>query len=116
MKKIIVIFLVIIALWGIWKIYSFEMFDVENISLARISVKGKRFVIGVNYIAPGATAEDVIQVRKMYGNGEIDVVKNFTEYNNFIDATLINDSLLKLVLSDTGYYNSRPDTLVIKFK
>lgn len=91
------------------------MFDVENTTLSKIPVKGKQFVIGVNYIAPGATAEDVIQVRKMYGNGEVEVIKNFTEYNNFISANLINDSLLSLILSDTGYYNRAPDTLLIKF-
>ena len=115
MKRFIIIVVIIVMSFCIWKMASFKMFDVEDISLSKIPVKGQGFSIGVNYVSTGATTEDVIQVRKLYNNGKVEVVKNINEYNNFMSSTLVGDSLLRLVLSDTGYYKRGPDTIMIKF-
>ncbi|RFM32357.1 hypothetical protein [Chitinophaga silvisoli] len=74
MRRIIIVVVIVILSFIIWKLASFKMFDVESVSLSKIPVKGKNYVIEINYVSAGATTEDVIQVRRLYENGEFDVV------------------------------------------
>jgi len=115
MRRIIIVLVIVIVSFIIWKLASFKMFDVESVSLSKIPIQGRNFVIDINYISAGATIEDVIQVRRLYENGKFDVVRNIKEYNSFLSADLVGGSLLKLVVSDTGYYKRGPDTIMIKF-
>ncbi|SFW82994.1 hypothetical protein [Chitinophaga sancti] len=114
MKKFILITIIVIALVIIWQVGNFTLFPVERINLSRHPVKGKNFSLDVTYVSTGATTDNVIQIRKLYDDGRVEIVKNIEEYNNFLGASLVGDSLLKLVVSDTGYYKRGPDTIMVK--
>jgi len=71
--------------------------------------------IEIYYVELGATTNDVIQVRKENQEKPIWVSE---KYNYIKSSKLIDDTLLQLVLSDTGYhnYNNKLDTLNINVK
>lgn len=87
--------------------------EMEETLLAEHSlVNGKK--VRIYFISPGATAQDVIQIREK-GNDKI--IANFEKYNYLKSSMLENDSTLKLVVSDTGYQkNPKFDTLLLKLK
>ncbi|ATL45710.1 hypothetical protein COR50_00225 [Chitinophaga caeni] len=116
MKKwtiLISISLVIVAV-VIWKLATFEIFEVEEIELSSYPIRTRGYILEIRYLAAGATTRDVVQVRKKYANREIDVVKNIEGYNVLVSSYLIGDSLLHLVVKDTGYFKRPPDTIVVK--
>lgn len=114
MRKIILAATIVIILLISWQVATFKLFPVERINLSKHTVKDKSFSIDVSYVSAGATTDDVIQVRKIYEDGRAEILQNMKDYNNFIRASLIGDSLLRLVVSDTGYYERSPDTIVVK--
>lgn len=118
MKKwtiIISISLVVIVAIVTWKLATFEMFEVEEVGLSSYPIKAKGYTLEIKYVTAGATTTDIVQVRKKYANGKIDIVKNIEGYNDLVSSYLTGDSLLHLVVRDTGYYKRPPDTIVVKF-
>lgn len=71
--------------------------------------------IKIYYVGLGATTNDVIQIRK--GNQEKPLWVS-DKYNFMESSKLINDTLLQLILSDTGFHNykNKLDTLIINVK
>jgi hypothetical protein len=69
--------------------------------------------IKVFYVGLGATTNDVIQVRKANQESPIKV---FEKYNYLESSMLVNDTLLQLVLNDTGYFKNKPDTFTVNIK
>ena len=71
--------------------------------------------IMIYYIGGGATTSDVMQVRKFNYDKPLWVNK---KYNYLQSSKLINDTLLQLVLSDTGYHNNnnKLDTIILNVK
>lgn len=90
------------------------MFEVTEISLASHPVKSGDYTVEIKYVAAGATTEDVMQVRRVHNNGKVDIVKNIQGYNDLIYSYLRGDSVLYMMIRDTGYYKGFPDTLVVK--
>jgi hypothetical protein len=72
-------------------------------------------VIQVDYVSLGATTNDVMQVRKSHNSTPIWVSE---KYDYLESSTLLNDTLLQLVLGDTGYLgkNKQLDTILVKIK
>ena len=69
--------------------------------------------IEIYYVELGATTNDVIQVRK---ENQDKIIWVSEKYNYIKSSKLINDTSLQLVLSDTGYYNNKLDTININVK
>lgn len=69
--------------------------------------------IRIYYVSLGATTNDVIQVRKSKRDTPIWAVD---KYNYLKSSKLVNDTLLQMVLSDTGFRNNNNkfDTVLIK--
>jgi hypothetical protein len=71
--------------------------------------------IKIYYVGLGATTNDVLQVRKENQNK---LLWANDKYNYMISSKLINDTILEIVLSDTGYhnYNNKPDTIILNVR
>ncbi len=71
--------------------------------------------IRIFYVELGATANDVIQVRKDHEDKPLAV---FDKYNYLKGSKLVDDTSLQLLLSDTGYnnYNNKIDTIILVVK
>ena len=70
--------------------------------------------IQIYFVAVGATAQDNIQVRKLPDNK---IIASFEKYNYLKGSYLINDSILHLILIDTGYNKTNKfDTLTVEVK
>jgi hypothetical protein len=93
---------------------SCQLYTIDRETLAHIELTKKGFSVDVDYVATGATSEDVIQIRKVYSNGKSEVVKNVSSYNKLLNYHLDGDSLLSVVLSDTENISVRGDTLRVK--
>jgi hypothetical protein len=118
MKWISIITLVIgiaIAFIG-YKMATFEIFDVEKTSLAKLPVSGKDYVIDISFVQAGATTEDVIQIKKVFSNGKEEIIKNFSKYNCLVKSKLIKDTIVQVILVNTYYYANEPDTLDVIIK
>ncbi|WP_343704262.1 hypothetical protein [Chitinophaga sp.] len=116
-KQAIAIFVflaIAIILTVTWKLVTFEMFEVTEISLASHPVKSGNYTVEIKYVTAGATTVDVMQVRKVHNDGKVDIVKNIEGYNDLIYSYLTGDSVLYMMIRDTGYDKSFPDTLVVK--
>ena len=112
MKNIFIVFLLLVG--QIFCTSSCKLYTVDRENLAHIELKERGFSIDVDYVAPGATSEDVLQIRKVYLNGRSEVVKNVSSYNKVLSYQLDGDSLLNLVVSDTESISIRVDTLWLK--
>ena len=69
--------------------------------------------IEILYVALGATTEDVIQVKR---SNRKEPVKVFTKYNCLESSKLLNDTLLQVVVNDTGYFKNKADTFMVTVK
>jgi hypothetical protein len=71
--------------------------------------------IKIYFVGVGATTNDVIQVRK---SGSDKLLWVSDKYNCLKTSELINDTSLRLVLTDTGYHNydNKPDTVLVNIK
>jgi hypothetical protein len=71
--------------------------------------------IGVYYVGLGATSNDVIQVKKLKEDRLLWVSE---KYNFLTSSVLLGDTLLRLVLTDTGYHNhsNKFDTIFVNVK
>lgn len=117
MKKV-VIYTVVIALIGIigyiiYQIATFSLFDVEMKKVAEIKVPNKSYKITLYYIAGNATAQDVIQVKKQFKEGEV-ILKNYERYNFVNSYEILSDTTLQLILSDTAFTERKADTMLLK--
>lgn len=94
--------------------HSCVMFEKDEKLLAEHQ-KSNGEKIKIYFVALGATTSDVIQVRSENYNDPIWVSDKY----NFLESTkLVGDTLLQLVLSDTGYhsYNNKRDTIIVNVK
>lgn len=114
MKQLFVITFIVIVLLISWQVANFKLFSVERTSLCRHKVGGRNFSLDITRVSAGATTDDVIQISKLYDDGSFEVVQNLEDYNNFVGSGLIGDSLLKLVVRDTGSYEGNADTILVK--
>jgi hypothetical protein len=117
MKKSIILILVIVGIIVIatigYKLANFKIFEIEKKSLLELPIKGADYSVDISFIQAGATTEDVIQLKKVYKSGKEEIIRNFSKYNFLIKSELINDSLILVVVQDTGYYGNKPDTFNI---
>ena len=104
--------LIVLVLVNIF-IVQCTVFKKEETLLAEyICSNGDR--IRIYFVAVGATAQDNIQVRKLPNNK---IIAAFEKYNYLKTSNLINDSLLQVVLSDTGYNKTNKlVTLTVRLK
>lgn len=88
-----------------------DLFEKEETLLAtHTRANGEK--VSVYQVSLGATTEDVIQVRN--GKKNVQVLR---AYNCFINSSLIGDTVLKLVLTDTGYHSHNSiDTINVNLR
>ena len=95
-------------------IHGCSLFEKDETLLAEHK-KGNGEKIKIYHIGVGATSKDVIHVRKSSSKTPIWVNDKY----NFLESSkLINDSILQLILSDTGYHNlnNKLDTIDVNVK
>ncbi len=107
MKAFIIIVVIFIA-------NGCKLFDKDERLLAEHQ-KSNGEKIKIYYVSLGATTNDVIQVRKSNQDSSIWALD---KYNYLQSSKLINDTLLQMVLSDTGFNNNNNkfDTVIVKIK
>ena len=90
------------------------MFKKDETLLASYT-NSNREKINIYYVGLGATTNDVIQVRKPKQDSPLWVSE---KYNCLTSSELLGDTLLQLVLTDTGYHNhnNRLDTVFVNVK
>jgi len=76
---------------------------------------GQASEVRIYYLGLGATTNEVIQVRKEV-NRSVEVIKTFENYNHLIGSRMINDSLLQVVIDNTGYLPTKGDTMFVNVK
>lgn len=108
MKKVLVIGLATALLS-----YSCNIFE-KNERLLSEHTKSNGDKIKIYYVGLGATTSNVIQIRVTPSNrGEL-LIKAIENYDYLESSKLINDSLLQIVVNDSGYYMHKPDTIFVK--
>jgi len=107
MKVFIIIIVIFIAI-------GCKLFD-KNERLLAEHQRSNGEKINIYYVSLGATTNDVIQVRKSNQDSSIWALD---KYNYLKSSELINDTILQMVLSDTGVNNiiNRYDTVFVKVK
>jgi len=87
----------------------------KNESLLAEHQKSTGEKIKIYYVSLGATTNDVIQVRKSNKDSSLWALD---KYNYLKSSKLIGDSILEMVLSDTGFNNrnNKFDTVLVKVK
>lgn len=108
MKRFLFCLLVLVAFYG--------CLAVDRIKWLEIPVKEKGIIISVDYVAPGATSADVVQVGKRVPYGQMEVLKNMNPYDTLLSYEMIGDTVLQLVLCDTPYrsFSGRIDTVLVR--
>jgi DNA-binding MarR family transcriptional regulator len=84
--------------------------EIEKRTLANYKTN-QGIKINIYYVDPGATGKEVIQVTSISIGKVENVIANF-EKNYLKNSALANDSLLILVLTDSG--NAKLDTVKLK--
>lgn len=107
MKAFIIIVVIFIA-------NGCNLFD-KNERLLAEHQKSNGEKIKIYYVSLGATTNDVIQVRKSNQDSSIWAID---KYNYLKSSKLISDTILQMVLSDTGFNNNsnKYDTVIVKVK
>lgn len=107
MKAFIILMVVFIA-------NGCTLFDKDERLLAEHQ-KSTGEKIRIYYVSLGATTNDVIQVRKSNQDSSIWALD---KYNYLKSSKLISDTILQMVLSDTGFNNNNNkfDTVIVKVK
>jgi len=103
-----------IILMIIFIVNSCKLFDKNERLLAEHQkISGEK--IKIYYVSLGATTNDIIQVRKSNQDSSI---LSLDKYNYLKSSKLISDTILQMVLSDTGFNNNsnKFDTVVVKVK
>ena len=108
MKKITLLILISLIIQGC-NLFSND----EKLLAEHIQANGNK--IKIYYVSLGATTNDVLQVRK---DGKDTPIWVSDKYNFVASSKLIDDTLLVLVLSDTGYLNknNKFDTVLVNVK
>lgn len=99
-----------------WSLTSCTLFEKrERLLFECKTSNGER--VGIYYVELGATTDDVIQIRRSASKDHVEVIKVFDNYNFLESSKLLSDSVLEVVVSDTGYHQiTTKDTLLIKIK
>jgi hypothetical protein len=105
MKPSIIISLVML-------LQSCTLFEKDE-KLLKEHVKNNGEKIRIYYVGLGATTNDVIQVRKEHQEKPLKV---FEKYNALVSSQLIDDTILQVVLNDTGYFKNTADTFSVNIK
>jgi hypothetical protein len=95
-------------------LFGCSIFPKQEILLAKHQkLNGEE--LGIYHVSMGATTNDVIQVRRVNQNKILWVSEN---YNCLKHSILISDSILQLVLTDTGFnnYSNVIDTINVSVK
>ena|SRR5689334_13686822 len=73
--------------------------------------------INISYVGTGATTNDVIQILTRTTPNNYRVLKSYD--HNFLEKSeLINDSMLRVIMTDTGFHNYKRafDTVIVNIK
>lgn len=118
MKRKTIIVLIVIVLLAIvyasYKLFNFNLFNVEKTSLAKLPIEGQDFIIDISFVQAGATTEDVIQIKKVFDNGKEEIIRNFENYNYLVGYNKLNETAIQLILNDTSYFENKSDTFRIE--
>lgn len=107
MKSIIAILILLLS-------EGCTLFEKDETVLAK-HTKSNGEEVNIYYISLGATTNDVMQVRSAKQKNPLWISD---KYNCLKSSKLINDTLLQLLLTDTGYHNTdnNVDTVIISIK
>ncbi|GAA0884056.1 hypothetical protein GCM10009120_26540 [Sphingobacterium siyangense subsp. cladoniae] len=98
----------------IYKITTFELFEVKARRLEEIQIPNQNYILRIYHIPSNATLLDYIQVRKFQNNSE-DILGSFERYDSLVTYSL-SDSTLELMMINTVQMKPRIDTLILKLK
>jgi hypothetical protein len=86
--------------------------------LVVIEVPNRPYRLRIVHTPSNATIQSAIQVRKLYGNKEEDVLQGYERYNFLASYKLLSDTTLMIVVKDTISYldSNRFDTMIVKIK
>lgn len=99
--KIIVIFIAIASIYGIYKIATFQIFDDEIKIIEQINVPNRNYSIKIYYVPSNASSQSYIQIRKLQ-SGVVEVLENYERYNHLDEYKIIEDDTLSITISDTS--------------
>jgi len=113
MNFIVVIVLIIFFSYFIYQMLNFSLFDVELNKITEIKVPNKSYIINLYHIPGDAISQEVIQVIQLLNNTET-VLQNYERYNFVNSYEIINDTTLKLILSNSVFTDRKADTVFLK--
>lgn len=107
MKAFIILIVIFIA-------SGCTLFDKNERLLAEYPTS-TRDKLKIYFVSLGATTNDVIQVRK---SNQDTAIWAFDKYNYLKSSKLMSDTILQMVLTDTGFNNknNKLDTIIVKVK
>lgn len=113
MKKLLIILcvlLAVLAIYGGYRLFTFNLFDVEFLELETIEVPNKDYVLKAYFIPSNATSQAFIQIRKVEAGVE-EVIANYQRYNR-LDGYFYQDDTISFILNDSSLVKSKADTIV----
>lgn len=93
--------IVLVIIFGVFKIATFKLFDSDISLLERINVPNKKYSIEIYYIPSDATIQSNIQIRKLQ-SGVVEVLERYERYNHLDEYKIIEDDTLSITISDTS--------------
>ena len=112
-RVILIGILILAAGYFIYRIATFEIFEVELQEIATLQVPNRSYKIGLFYLPSNASSQSYIQIRNLTTDT---VLQNFEKYNYIKEYKIYNDSL-RLVLTDSsGISNLKADTFYLKLR
>ncbi|HXB07678.1 MAG TPA: hypothetical protein VNW04_11190, partial [Puia sp.] len=94
---------------------SCSIFEKNERQLAQFYA-GNGDKIEIYFVTLGATTNDVIQVRRIKAGRKSEILKAFEKYNFLESSRMLNDSMLQLIVCDTGYSKTKSDTIILSIK
>lgn len=98
-KTISIIIILTIAVYGVFKLVTFELFDDNFTLIEEIQIKDKDYKLKIIFFPSNATIQSSIQVRTVENDVE-EVIGDYERYNFLESYEIKNDSLF-IVLNDT---------------
>ena len=101
----------IIVFYFLYKIATFSIFgEIKFTELKTLSLPTKDYIIKVFYVPGSATDQRSIQVRKI-GENKTEILSNYDRYDKLIECTVIGQDTLRLILGNSMFAESEPDTI-----
>lgn len=110
--KILFVIIVIVILFGVYWVSTFDILPVEEKLVSRFEDHSGKVTYEIFIMSGNATTNDAIQLRRVEKTNST-VVSTIADFNAVESFKVLNDSSLQLSLKDTYVESNEPETFIV---